>query len=87
MEQRYHNPNFGVRILSRANESELKLIGGKRDIIGQPLGKLPVFTIQSIEGEGTPKVVQRNTSLLLQIKSTDQIVNLWLIKLEVEVQQ
>ena len=29
----------------------------------------------------------RNTSLLLQIKSADQMVNLWLIKLEVEVQQ
>ena len=36
-----------------------------------------------MEGEGTLKVVHRNTSLLLQIKSTDWIVNLWLIELEV----
>ena len=50
------------------------------------MGELSVFTIQSMEGEGTLKVVHRNTSLLLWIKSTDQIVNLWLIKLEVEVQ-
>ena len=87
MELRYRNPNFGVRILGRANESEIELIGGKGDIIGQPLGKLPVFIIQSMEGKGAQKVVQRNTSLLLWIKSTDQIVNLLLIKLEVEVQQ
>ena len=25
MELRYHNPNFGVRILGRANESEIEI--------------------------------------------------------------
>ena len=40
-----------------------------------------------MDGKGTPKVVHRNTSLLFWIKSTDWIVNLWLIELEVEVQQ
>ena len=56
MKLRYHNPNSRVRIWGRAKESELKLIGGKGKIIEQPLGKLPVFKIQSTEGEGTLKV-------------------------------
>ena len=86
MELSYHNPNFGVGILGRANESEIEIDRWERRHHWTTMGELSVFTIQSMEGEGTLKVVHRNTSLLLWIKSTDQIVNLWLIKLEVEVQ-
>ena len=35
---------------------KLKLIGGKGNIIEQPLGNMPVFKIQSVEGKGTLKV-------------------------------
>ena len=54
---------------------KLKLIGGKGNIIEQPLGKLPVFKIQSMEGEGTLKV--DIGTLLCSFGSNQQIG--WLI--------
>ena len=55
------------------------------EVIEQPLGKLPVFKIQSMEGNDKMKVVHRiycyHYSLILQIKLANWIVNLWLIKL------
>ena len=42
------------------------------EVIEQPFGKLPVFKIQSTEGEGRMKVVYRNLLLPLIHDPSDQ---------------
>ena len=42
------------------------------DVIEQPLGKLPVFKIQSTEGDDSEKVVHRNVLLPLFSDPLDQ---------------
>ena len=43
------------------------------EVIEQPLGKLPVFTIQSLEGDDNKKVVHKNLLLPLFSDSSDQM--------------
>ena len=46
------------------------------EVIEQPLGKLPVFKIQSMEGDDKTKVVHRNLLLPLFSDPSDQISEL-----------
>ena len=60
MELRYHNLNSGVRILGRANESEIEIDRWERKNIGQLIGKMPVFKIKPTEGDNKMEVVHRH---------------------------
>ena len=68
---------------------KLKLIGGRENIIEQPIGKIPVFKIKPMEGDNNMEVVHKHLLLPLSPNPSDhtsnQILGLWLIKLRVHV--
>ena len=65
MELRCHNPNSGVKILGRANESEIEMDRWERNIIEELIGKIPVFKIKPTEGDDVMEVVHRHLLLPL----------------------
>ena len=44
---------------------KLKLIGGRENIIEQPIGKIPVFKIKPMEGDDKMEVLHRQLLLPL----------------------
>ena len=44
---------------------KLKLLGGRENLIEQPIGKIPVFKIKPIEGDNNMEVVLRHLLLPL----------------------
>ena len=65
VELRYHNPNSGVGILGRANESEFEIDRWERNNIEQPIGKIPVLKIKPTEGDDKMEVLHRHLLLPL----------------------
>ena len=63
---------------------KLKLIGGRENIIEQPIGKIPVFKIKPTEGDNNMEVVHRHLLLPLFPNPLDhtsnQMLGPWLIK-------
>ena len=64
---------------------KLKLIGGRENIIEQPIGNIPVFKIKHMEGDDKMEVLHRHLLLPLFSNPSDHTsesdLSLWLIQL------